>query len=150
MSPSDWGPPVWNLLHTMAAKVKEDKYHTIYLPLYNYVIQICYNLPCEICSNHAKSFLHKIKPHDLKKKSDLINLLYVFHNLVNKLKEKKMYKYEELSIYNHYNLVTVFNQFSKNYNTKGNMKLLASSFHRNRILFDFKSWLLQNMGCFDK
>ena len=83
MSPSDWGPPVWNLLHTMAAKVKEDKYHTIHLQLYNFVIQICYNLPCETCSNHAKSFLYKIKPHDLKKKSDLINLLYVFLHTLN-------------------------------------------------------------------
>ena len=26
MSPSSWGPPIWNFLHTLAAKIKEDKY----------------------------------------------------------------------------------------------------------------------------
>jgi len=150
MSPSTWGPPIWTLFHTLANKIKEDKYPTLYLQLYNHIVQICYNLPCDTCSNHARTFLYKVKIHELKKKSDLKNLLYVFHNSVNKLKDKKMYNYEDLEIYDNYNIITTFNNFTRTYHTKGNMKLLASSFHRTRILHDFRNWLLRNISSFHK
>ena len=42
MSPNDWGPPTWNLFHTLADTVKEDKYPTISAQLYGFINQISY------------------------------------------------------------------------------------------------------------
>ena len=61
-----------------------------------------------------------------------------------------MYNYEDLEIYDNYNIITTFNNFTRTYHTKGNMKLLASSFHRTRILHDFRNWLLRNISSFHK
>ena len=150
MSPNYWGPPTWKLLHTLAAKVKEDKYPLISQQLYNYIVQICHNLPCPECSSHAKLFLSKINSQNLKTKSDLKNMLYVFHNAVSTRKGSQLFKYEQLdSNYENVNIIIAFNEFSKNFNTNGNMKFISDNFHRQQLLMVFKKWIMQNISCFD-
>lgn len=150
MSPNYWGPPTWKLLHTLAAKVKEDKYPLISQQLYNYIVQICHNLPCPECSSHAKLFLSKINSQNLKTKHDLKNMLYVFHNAVSTRKGSPLFKYEQLdSNYQNVNLIIAFNDFSKNFNTNGNMKFISDNFHRQQLLMVFKKWIMQNIACFD-
>ena len=84
MSPKQWGGPIWTLFHVLAEKIKENRYPIIYRELFSQIYQICSLLPCNECSGHAKLFLSKIKVENLKTKTDLINMLYVFHNSVNK------------------------------------------------------------------
>jgi hypothetical protein len=76
-------------MHTLAAKLKESSFNIIGPHLIRILIQICNNLPCPECSQHAKIFWSKVNINNLKNKSDLINILFVFHNVVNK---KKNYK----------------------------------------------------------
>jgi len=150
MSPNYWGPPTWKLLHTLAAKVKEDGYPLISQQLYNYIVQICHNLPCPECSAHAKLFLSKINSQNLKTKNDLKNALYVFHNAVSTRKGSRLFKYEELdSTYENVNIIIAFNDFSKNFNTNGNMKFISDNFHRQQLLTVFKKWIMQNISYFD-
>jgi hypothetical protein len=144
-----WGPACWNLFHTLAEKIKEDHFPIIGQHLYSQINLICQNLPCKDCAEHAKLFLSKINPNNIKTKNDLKNMLYVFHDTVNKRKQKSSYKYENLDIYKHKNLITIFNSFSSTYNTNGNMQLIAENFYRIRILSGFKRWLMQNMSHFD-
>ena len=56
MSPSQWGPPTWLFMHTLAEKIKEDSYPIIGKQLIYNIIQICNLLPCPDCSEHSKTF----------------------------------------------------------------------------------------------
>jgi hypothetical protein len=150
MSPSQWGPPTWVFMHTLAEKVKEDSFPVIGQQIISNIINISYNLPCPDCSDHSKIFWGKVKIDNVKTKQDFINLLFVFHNSVNKRKKQYMFKYESLQYYKSKNMVETFNNFSRNFNTKGNMKLLTESFHRNRLLTYLRSWVIANIIHFDQ
>lgn len=150
MSPNQWGPPTWMFIHTLAEKVKEDSYPIIGSQIIANIIQICANLPCPDCADHSKVFWSKVKISNIKTKQDLINILFVFHNTINKRKNLTMFKYDDLQYYKSKNIVNTFNTFSANFNTKGNMKLITESFHRARLVVFLRNWLVGNIVHFDK
>ena len=150
MSPSNWGPPTWIFMHTLAEKIKEEQFSAIGPQIIANIMQICFNLPCPDCADHSKIFWSKVKITNIKTKSDLINLLYVFHNCINKRKTYGPFKYDNLNVYKSQSVVNTFNQFARNFNTKGNMKLLTESFHRGRLLTSLKGWLMTNITAFDQ
>lgn len=149
MSPSYWGPSTWIFMHTLAAKIKETSFPTIGPNLILILIQICNNLPCPECSQHARQFWSKVKTANIKTKSDLINLLYVFHNMVNKRKQNPPFKPDNLKYYETRNVIETYNIFSRNFNTRGNMSLINESFHRNRMLASLRTWMMSNLSNFD-
>ena len=126
MSPSYWGPSTWVFMHTLAAKIKETSFPVIGPSLILVLIQICNNLPCPECAQHAKEFWSKVKTANIKTKDDLINLLFVFHNIVN-----------------------TYNTFSRNFNTRGNMNLINESFRRNIMLSSLRAWMMLNLSHFE-
>lgn len=145
MSPSSWGPPTWMFMHTLASKIKDSSFITIGPQLILLLNQICNNLPCPECALHAKQFWSKVKTANIQNKTDLINLLYVFHNMVNQRRKIRPFRYENLAIYEKRNLIETYNNFSRNFNTKGNMNLINESFHRNMFLSSLRSWLMTNL-----
>ena len=48
------------------------------------------------------------------------------------------------------NLIEAFNNFSRVYNTNGNMRLMTENFHRRRTLANVKNWVMINYLKFDK
>ena len=150
MSPKQWGKPVWYLYHTLAEKIKEDKYPLLYSQLFSHVYQIASLLPCNECAAHAKLFLSKIKVENLKTKKDFQSMLFVFHNSVNSRTKAAPFKYDQLeNQYKSMNVIQVFNDFSKNFHTNGNMNLITENFHRKQYLINFKKWMMQNISNFD-
>lgn len=149
MSPNYWGPSTWAFMHTLAARIKEESFPVIGGSLILLLIQICHHLPCPECSQHAKEFWNKVKTANITNKTDLINLLFVFHNLVNKRKGYKQFRHENLNYYETKNVVETYNMFSRNFNTKGNMNLINESFHRNMMLGSLRNWLMMNIKHFD-
>ena len=149
MSPSQWGPPTWMFIHTLAEKVKDDEFPKIGQQIIANIQQICYNLPCPDCADHSRIFWSKVKVGNIQNKTDLVNLLYVFHNCINKRKKLGPFKYSNLAFYKTQSVVDTFNNFARNFNTKGNMKLLTESFHRGRLLTSLKGWLMANINAFD-
>lgn len=150
MSPSYWGPSTWDFMHTLAAKIKEDSFPLIGPNLIITLIQICNNLPCPDCAKHAKEFWSKVKVGNIKSKTDLVNLLFVFHNMVNKRRNVKGFKYENLKYYETKNVIETYNIFSRNFNTRGNMNLINESFHRNMMIASLKKWIMTNINHFDR
>jgi len=144
MSPNKWGPPVWTLFHTLAEKITDFGYSRVGNQLFYHIYRICNSLPCPDCAGHATNFLKKVNPASLKTKTNLKNLLYVFHNVVNVRKYKPTFHILNLEIYKRRNLNYVFNNFVNVYNTRGNMKLLTESFQRDRVLREFKKWFTTN------
>ena len=149
MSPNNWGPPTWVFLHTISEKIKDDSFPIIGNNLISFIINICNNLPCPDCSQHSKSFWSKVNKNNIKSKTDLINILFVFHNVVNKRKRYAPFKYQDLQYYKTKNIIETYNSFSRNFNTKGNMKLLTESFHRNMMMSSLKKWLMSNLIHFE-
>jgi len=149
MSPSDWGPPTWLFLHTLAEKIKDERYPLIGQNLIQKIIQICHNLPCPECSVHAKGFWSNVNVHNLKTKQDLINVLFVFHNSVNKRKGKYPFKYEDLEKYKKLTLINQYNIFTQKFNTNGNMNLINESFHRKLMMNSLRKWLMTNISHFN-
>jgi hypothetical protein len=150
MSPSYWGPSTWVFMHTLAAKIKEDSFPVIGPNLILVLIQISNNLPCPDCAKHAKEFWSKVKVANIKSKTDLVNLLFVFHNMVNKRRNVKGFKYENLKYYETKNVIETYNIFSRNFNTRGNMNLINESFHRNMMIASLKKWIMTNIIHFDR
>lgn len=148
MSPNQWGPPTWIFMHTLAEKIKEESFPLLGQTLIMHLIQICSNLPCPECASHAKHFWSQVKTSNIKTKTDLINVLFVFHNLVNQRKRYPPFKKESLPYYKSKNIIETFNAFARNFNTNGNMKLITESFHRNRFLVIFRTWFMNNLHNF--
>lgn len=149
MSPATWGPAIWIFLHTMAAKIKEDKYAQLAPQLFSFIQKICSNLPCPDCAAHARSFLSKIVFSRVATKVDLIRLLFIFHNTVNRRLNKQVFSIDNIDRYSKYSLVIAYNQFIGAFSTKGNMKLLADSFQRKLITRELRRWFLANIQNFE-
>jgi len=148
MSPKEWGPPIWNFFHCLAESIKEEQFQHIGLSCFNMIKLICKTLPCPECSNHATQILSKIKFNHIQNKENFINLIYIFHNMVNKKKQKPLFNVLELSQYKNKNLIQAYNQFIKVYQTNGNMKLLADSFARSNTVKVVKKILMNNINNF--
>ena len=146
MSPPEvWGPPVWSLFHSLSQKLSNPD---LIKPLFAHIQRICRYLPCPECSEDATVFLRKVKLADIKTVDDLSMTLYLFHNYVNRKKKKALFSYSDMNKYNTHNLIFVFNNFVRVYNTRGNMKMITESFQRNMIIGDFKKWLGVNINSF--
>ena len=139
--PGVWGPPIWRFFHILAENIHEEDYNRLIPQLFSLIRRTCVYLPCPECSEHATKFLAKISASDISNKIEFKNMLYLFHNMVNKRKGKPLYNYSNLNIYKNINIFLAFNQFSIVYNTKGNMNTLTESFQRQFIIKDFKQWI---------
>ena len=151
MSKNVWGPPTWRLLHCLSVKAKD----TMTLPqikeLKAIIERIASNLPCPICSTHAKSYFKLNKFNQLTTLDQLRYFLFLFHNNVNHRINKPMITYEEHNVlYKNMNLELVIrNMFSvyENMNST-NVTMMLYSFHRNSILKDLNQYLVQNHALF--
>ena len=149
MSPPEvWGPAVWSFFHTLAHKANENQPPSFIQQIFGQIKRICGFLPCPECSRDATMFLGKINVHEIQTRQHLIDKLYIFHNYVNRKKKKGLFNYTNINKYNDVNLIVVYNNFIKNYNTRGNMKLLAETFQRNLIVGDLKKWFTANVSRF--
>ena len=149
MSPNEWGPPIWTFFHTLAEKIHDDAYAELMPQLVAYIKKICVYLPCPDCSQHATAFLSRINFSNVKTKTDFKNVLYMFHNTVNKRKFKRLFNYDLLAdTYSKNNVIVCYNNFVQVYQTRGNIRLLAESFQRTLILQNFKKWFIVNIKHF--
>jgi hypothetical protein len=149
MSPPDvWGPPIWTLFHTLAAKMNPTAYPWMVHSTFAMIRQICKYLPCPECSHDATMFLNKIDINKYKTKEDFKMLLYLFHNYVNVKKRKPLFPFSNISKYETFYLNGVVNRFIQNYHTKGNMRLLTESFQRAFVIRQFIYWYKTNYLAF--
>jgi len=149
MSPPEvWGPPIWTFLHTLIENVRNDYFLNLKHNLFIIIQRICNFLPCPECSQHATNFLKKIDINKIKTKAEFRNLMYLFHNVVNKKKNKPMFNVNSLIKYSFTNIVNAFINFTKVYNTKGNMNFLMESFQRTLVVKDVRNWLYSNIKFF--
>jgi hypothetical protein len=144
MSINKWGPAVWLLFHTMVEKIKEPDNTRLCRELFYQIKNICKFLPCPDCASHATTNLANVNISRINSKSDLKQLLFIFHNSVNIRKKKALFTISELEKYTRANLSAVIYNFKMNYNSTRNMKLMSETFQRSLVMSQFDQWLKIN------
>jgi len=141
-----WGPPTWFLFHTLAEKIKEDKFDIMKNDIINMIKRICRNLPCPDCAGHATHNLNNLKINIIRTKEDLKQFLCHFHNLVNAKTRKQIFKPEELN--NRYKLANTNNivkYFVQTWSKKShNPKLMTEELHKSLAVNHFIDWWKKN------
>jgi hypothetical protein len=145
-----WGPAIWFLLHTLAEKVKPELFSSIRVELLNIIYSICVNLPCPLCSDHAKEYLDKVNFNAIQSKNDLKILLFHFHNDVNKRKNYRLFSKEELDEkYSKANTVNIIHNFMYFFKDKNRSpKLIANDLQRRHIAVKLNQWFSNNLQHF--
>ena len=142
MNIAEWGNSTWYLFHTLAYKLKNE-YSSEIKTLYRHFFNICGNLPCPDCRQHAVYTLNKMNINKVKSREDFINFILHFHNIVNKRLNKKKFSLEEHNkLYYRAKTANIIGHFiyvmSKNAN---NSKAMLDTFNRKRKVNDFLKYL---------
>lgn len=149
MSPKQWGPPTWLLLHSIVEQIHESHFPDISLPLFNVISKICKNLPCPECSVHATEFMNSVKMNTIQTKENFRMMLFYFHNKVNIRKGKPPFDAVGLEKYSTTNLPVAFSMFVTEYTRRpSNFKLMTDVSVRKRIVNSTFEWLSQNREIF--
>ena len=136
MSKKDWGNISWILMHSLAQKVTENKFLNCKQILIRIIFDICNNLPCPDCREHANKLLKSSNINNISNKNQLISFLCEFHNIFNKKLKKPTKNIEEVEKqYSKAKLNMIVITFFKVYNSiVYNEKMLADSFKRKFFL----------------
>ena len=136
MSKKDWGNISWILMHSLAQKVIENKFVNCKQILIKIIFDICNNLPCPDCREHANKLLKSSNINKVSNKKELISFLCEFHNNVNKKLKKPTKNIEEVEKqYSMAKLNMIIITFFRVYNSvMYNEKMLADSFRRKIFL----------------
>jgi hypothetical protein len=145
-----WGEPTWLFLHTMAEKVREERFAEIRAPMLNMLYMVCTNLPCPTCAEHAKEYMNSLNFSAIQSKQKLREFFWNFHNMLNAKKgaplqslpdveEKYARAYTRLVIHN---FILSFDK------KRNNTHLLANDFYRRRISGVVREWLQSNIASF--
>lgn len=84
--PNVWGPSQWLCFHLFSTQYPEKASPIVKEHMKNYILAIPYTLPCESCSNHARSFIEgNYNQLDIvcSGKMNLFKFFVDFHNYVN-------------------------------------------------------------------
>lgn len=146
-----WGPAVWYLFHTLSEKIKDEFFSSLRIELLNNIYSISVNLPCPICATHAKEYLDKINFNHIQTKTELKNMLFHFHNDVNKRKNIPIFPREELDEkYSKAVTMNIINNFMHHFQDKyRSPKLIANDLQRTRIVGILKDWFRRNFSSFN-
>jgi len=141
-----WGPTTWTFFHVLAEKMNEEFFLNYRTDVINIIVKISSNLPCPVCSEHAKAITSPKNLRLIKTKQDLIRFLNYFHNTVNMRNGKELVHMKDMNKYKNINLSIAIHNFlifyTKSYNTSSfKLSLDASQTTRKRIAKKISEWL---------
>ena len=139
-----WGNNVWNLFHTIAHKIKEDRFEFHKNNIIYILENICNTLPCPDCSKDATEMLKRVNFSQINNKADFKLLIFNFHNAINTKLNKPLFDFNELdNRYSKANIDILYNNINIIFTSNTNIpQLMTSSFHRNILFPKIKEALL--------
>lgn len=130
-----WGNTVWFLFHTIAEKIREEKFNNAKPEIINIIKLTCKILPCPECSQHATELINSVKLEEITTKEELKLFLFNFHNHINNKLNKPIFNKEELNKYNKANIYIIIKNFNIIFSSNSNIpQLMSSSFQRKTNL----------------
>ncbi len=146
-----WGEPTWFLFHTLAEKIKETHFAELKNKLISFIKQICNNLPCHECAQHATSFVNGVNFDAIINKDQLKVFFFNFHNEVNRRKEYDVFEFPDIEKYKNAVTINIVKNFFYHFGKKNyNVKLDVSGYQRSVLLKNFRTWLETHYYCFDE
>jgi hypothetical protein len=145
-----WGSPIWYFFHTIAEKIREDRFPALKEELFQIVVSVCSHLPCPKCSDHATEYMKKINIMTIRSKEDFKMMLFQFHNTVNARKGYAPFTVEELNVkYSNAIVINVIHSFMDTFSKKSkNPALIANQLHKDMTITRLKTWLNEHIGDF--
>jgi len=145
-----WGPPTWCFLHTLVEKIKEEHLKKTRLGILKVIYDICINLPCPECSQHAKNYLNNVNFNSIIKKDDFKNMIYEFHNSVNNRTGKPLFNRNDLDVeYKNNVLTTTFYNFLIKFKDKRpNNRFIHEDLYRSALSKIIVKWFKENENYF--
>ena len=145
-----WGEPTWFLFHTLSVKIREEEFVRIKDDLLNMIYSICINLPCPICSDHAKEYFKTVNFKAIQSKPQLIDFFHQFHNMVNKRKNVELFPRDQVEEkYGKAITQNIFLYFQRGFKDESyNPKHISDQYIRQRVLKSFNEWFYKNASAF--
>ena len=149
----EWGNAAWFLFHTLSHKLK-DEYSTPdeIAKLRGVLINVCFNLPCPVCSEHARNKINQINLNEISSKETLMRFFYELHNTINRDLNKPAFSHDEFkNKYYQANtgaIVRYFIQIFRNINL-GNFKMLMTKMSTDSSVDSLIVYLNSNAYKFD-
>jgi hypothetical protein len=135
----NWGCIVWEFLHTITFKIKDELFESFKVELLSKIQYILKIMPCNMCLRHIHEYFEKT-PLVVNTKTDLILALYNFHNNVNNETEKPIFSYTDFcEKYENINLFYTFNNF---------LYILELYHITNYEKYEIQNWLSSNVEYF--
>lgn len=146
-----WGPPIWAFIHTFTVKIKNNEFLKNRDDILPFIHNISTNLPCPVCTEHAKKYFMHNKLYSIRNKEDLKILFLNFHNNVNERLGKPIQEIEVLEKYETMSLNDVAYNYIVTYlkGTKNSNLTLNSSFVTSMYTKGVRKWLSHNLHMFE-
>lgn len=137
-----WGPNIWKYLHTYTIHINNTHFIKNKDNIIEHLVNVATNLPCPICSTHAKKYLTKNKLRDINNKESLVKLFFDFHNEVNKNKHKPQQLIDILYSYQDNNINHCASEYLQTWiqSSKSRYLSYSNSFTRNLYIKQFKEF----------
>lgn len=145
-----WGPDIWKYLHTYTILINDKHFKENKEEIKSHLFAVATNLPCPICSTHAKEYLTQHKLKHVNDKELLVKLFFDFHNAVNKNKNKQQQLPEILLSYQNNNITDCARNYINTWikASKSRYLGLSNSFTRKLYLNGFKEFFCKYMFVF--
>lgn len=143
-----WGVPTWYFFHTFAEKITDDLFTSKKNECIDILKDICTNLPCPYCRDHARDYIKKHKLDNIKTKEELKIYFFKFHNEVNKRTKKKILDISALEMYKNMNMVSVFRYYRKEFFRTYHMANQFTGWIRNMLLVKIDKFFIKNISQF--
>tara|TARA_Y100000389_G_scaffold204442_1_gene257007 strand:- start:30934 stop:31392 length:459 start_codon:yes stop_codon:yes gene_type:complete len=152
MKKAEWGPIIWNLLHCITLKIKDEHFDKEKSNLIEMIQNVCNNLPCPMCASSAIKILKTRKISSVQNKNQLIIFIFFLHNEVNKKTKKRIAKKEIVDIYKTKNFINILNDYYNlmNYRLKYNERLMYMIHRRKSFINKYRNYFKNNISKFDK
>jgi hypothetical protein len=142
----EWAMPTWVFLHAWAAHIPPQQYALQKADILKNVKDICANLPCPMCAQHATAYMSAVQLSALPTVEDFKRMLWHFHNTVNIRIKKPFFRYDGMATYNKLNLSYLYMVFIRHFSTREpNMKMMLDGMHRTAAVHRLKKWFSANL-----
>ena len=108
-----WSHPTWAFFHTFGEKVEESFYNRNRDICLQIIKTICGLLPCPVCRVHATRYMKRINIQQLPTKEHFKNMLFNFHNDVNRRLRKSKFPKGRLVLYQKRNVIHLIDMMCK-------------------------------------
>lgn len=149
MSKQVWGNATWFMMHTLAQKLRPE--HSYIVPsLLQQFENICCNLPCPDCAEHASRMFATANIQAVVDKDTLIRFLYELHDVVNRRLGKPCMTMDECcELYTRGNTIVILKHFfNVMKNIKSQDKAMIYGFRRQQCMKIFAEFMDANLHIF--